>query len=158
MISVNIKNEIKLYNETGKLSTHPYVYCTVTGEKTTMFGSNLANRIKKYGSLEKLLTEFKGRTARNTEKPPKPVRIKKVRTKKVIEKAEDQRYDIPVFKNEPPTVVNLLENKEVCQKLTRSECWRPDIYLNGSKTCDKCNLYKNCSSPLKRLSRSLVRV
>ena len=130
---MNIKNEIKLYNETGRLSTHPYILCTVTGEKTTMFGSNLANRIKKFGTLEKLLTQFVGRKAREVGKPPKPVRVKKVK-KKVLEKNENQRYDIPVFKNTPPETINLLEDKKACMELTTNQCWRPDIYLNGSRT------------------------
>lgn len=151
-----MKDQIKVYNETGKLTTHPYVICTVTGAKTTMFGTNLANRIKQFGSLEKLLKEFKCRAARDIGKPVKAVRIKKLRAKRVIEKNEDQRYDIPVYKNEPHTIIDLVENAEACRELTKTECWRPDIYLNNSRTCDRCPIHRNCASKLKRLIRSVI--
>lgn len=151
-----MKNDIQLYKDTGKLSSHPHIFCSKCQGKTTAFGTNLQGKIKSFGSLEKLLSEFECRACRNQGKAPKVVRIKRKREPKIT-KDENQKYDIPVFKNDPPLVVNLLENKEVCQKLTRTECWRPDIYLNNSKTCDKCNLFTNCASPIKRLTRQLVR-
>ena len=153
---ITMKDQIKSFKDTGKLLSHPHVDCSC-GNKTTMFGTNLISRIATYGSLEKLLTEFKCKSCRNVGKAPRVVRVKKARTKKlVIEKNEDQRYDIPVFKNEPPLSIDLVTNADVCRELTRNQCWRPDIYLNNSRSCDKCSLHKNCSSKLKRLARSYI--
>ena len=152
-----MKDQIKSFKDTGKLLSHPHVYCSCCGSKTTMFGTNLISRIAQYGSLEKLLTEFKCKSCRSVGKAPKVVRVKKARPKKlIIEKNEDQRYDIPVFKNEPPQSIDLVTNADVCRDLTRNQCWRPDIYLNNARTCDKCSLHKNCSSKLRRLARSYI--
>ncbi len=151
-----MKDQIKHYKDTGKLLSHPHVFCSC-GNKTTMFGTNLEARIKQFGgSLEKLLTGFKCRECRNVGKPQKPVKIKKVKKKKLLEKNENQRYDIPAYKYEPPVSINLVTNADVCRELTRNQCWRPDIYLNNARTCDKCALHRNCSSRLKRLVRSLI--
>jgi hypothetical protein len=160
MTKDQINKEIALYKSTGKLSTHPYVLCTKTGNKTTMFGSNLENRIKRFGSLEKLLTEFVSKAARNAGKPPKPVKFKKVRKKKKLETKEENGrvvYDIPAYSNKPPVSIDLVTNADVCADLTRNQCWRPDIYLNNSRTCDKCRLYPNCTSRLKKLAKHVLR-
>lgn len=160
MTKDQINKEIALYKATGKLSTHPHILCSKTGTKTTMFGSNLENRIKRFGSLEKLLTEFVCRAVVNASKPPKPIRIKKVRkAKKLATKEQDGKvvYDIPVYNNKPPESIDLVLNPKVCAEITRNQCWRPDIYLNNSRTCDKCRLYTNCTSHLKRLAKHAIR-
>jgi hypothetical protein len=160
MTQEQINKEIELYKSTGKLSTHPFIYCSKTGTKTTMFGSNLENRIKRFGSLKDLLLKFECRASIKAGKPPKPVHIKKTRkSKKLTTKEQDGKvvYDIPVYNNKPPESIDLVLNPAVCAEVTKNQCWRPDIYLNGSKTCDKCRLYENCASSLKRLSRHYLR-
>lgn len=54
---------IKQYHETGKPSAKK-IPCTVTGRMITCFGSNLALKIKKYGSVEALLENFVSRGAK----------------------------------------------------------------------------------------------
>lgn len=48
------------YYATGKPSSKK-IPCSVTGKMVTMFGSNLHNRVKKFGSVERLLAEFRCR-------------------------------------------------------------------------------------------------
>ncbi len=51
------------YKLTGK-PRQKYIRCTVTGELITCFGSNLASKIKKYGSVETLLNRFVSRAGK----------------------------------------------------------------------------------------------
>lgn len=53
---------IKQYHETGKPSAKK-IPCTVTGRMVTCFGQNLAQKIKRYGSVEALLENFVSRGA-----------------------------------------------------------------------------------------------
>lgn len=54
---------IKQYHETGKPSSKK-IPCTVTGRMVTCFGQNLAQKIKRYGSVEQLLESFVSRGAK----------------------------------------------------------------------------------------------
>ena len=54
---------IQQYHSTGKPSQKK-IPCTVTGKMVTCFGQNLAQKIKRYGSVEALLENFVSRGAK----------------------------------------------------------------------------------------------
>jgi len=56
------------YETTGKLPNTKIPCSSGNGVETTMFGDNLHKRVVKFGGIRNLLTNFKSRGARNTEK------------------------------------------------------------------------------------------
>ena len=150
MTQEQIQKEVKHYKSTGKLTSHPYLTCTVTGEKVMAFGPMLKKKIERHGCLESLLQSFVSRKAKSASKPQKVIKVKKQKKVKLLEKTEDQRYDIPIFKNEPHISLSLREHPEH----TKGACWRPDIYLNSGRTCDDCLLSDYCQSSCKKFSKS----
>ncbi len=54
---------IQQYHSTGK-PAQKKIPCTVTGKMVTCFGQNLAQKIKRYGSVEALLENFVSRGAK----------------------------------------------------------------------------------------------
>lgn len=148
MTQEQIQKEVKHYKSTGKLTSHPYLTCTVTGEKIMAFGPMLKKKIERHGGLENLLKTFVSRKAKSASKPQKVPKLKKPKKVKLLEKTEDQIYIIPVFKNEPPTVLSLQDYPEH----TIGACLRPDIYLNSGKKCDDCHLAEYCQSTCKKFS------
>jgi len=152
MTPQQIQKEVAHYKSTKKLTTHPHLICTMTGEKVMAFGQMLEKKIERYGNLENLLKTFVSRKAKSIQKGPKPQKAsKKPRKEKIIEKI-DEVYDIPTFRNEPPTILNLSEHPEH----TRDACLRPDVFLNNSRTCDECSLSTFCLAPNKRFSKNYV--
>jgi hypothetical protein len=117
-----------------------------------MFGSNLEDRIKRFGSLENLLMEFECRKARNTSKPPKPEKVKKKRKSKKNQESEENEsihYNIPrmgEFLTPPPFDI---------EKESESRCLRPDIFLSNNRHCDGCVHFKYCRSRVKTLPRHI---
>lgn len=148
MTQEQIQKEIKNYQSTGKLLSHPYLTCTVSKEKVMAFGPMLKKKVEKYGGLENLLQSFVSRKAKAASKPQKVAKVKKQKKIKLLEKTEDQVYDIPVFKNEPPTIVSLRDHPEH----TLGACMRPDIFLNSGKVCDDCVMAEYCQSGCKKFS------
>jgi len=148
MTQEQIQKEVKHYKSTGKLTSHPYLACTVTGEKVMAFGPMLKKKIERHGGLETLLQTFVCRKAKSASKPQKVSKAKKVKKTKLLEKTEDQVYIIPVFKNEPPTILSLRDHPEH----TAGACLRPDIFLNSGRTCDDCNMADYCQSQCKKFS------
>lgn len=148
-----LNNEVQAYKATGKLTTHPYILCTKTGEKVTMFGSNLENRIKKFGTLENLLLNFVSRKATQADKPPKVVKEKKPKKTKEA-KVEEILMSIPkVDLSKPRETIILNNNPSVAGEVTKNGCWRPDIFLDSDRTCDYCSLYEVCKSNCRKLSK-----
>jgi hypothetical protein len=148
MTQQQIQKEISHYSSTGKLTSHPYLTCTVSGQKVMAFGPMLKKKIERHGGLEKLLQTFVCRKAQSSLKPPKTVKLKKKKKIKLLEKTEDQVYIIPPFRNEPPTILNLFEHPIH----TSGACLRPDIFLNSGRVCDECSLSSFCLSPCKKFS------
>lgn len=54
-----------------------------------------------------------------------------------------------IFEYQPPTVVDLTKDAEICKKTTESSCWRPDIYLDLG--CVECSINENCACPIKKM-------
>lgn len=148
MTPQQIQKEVQHYSSTGKLTTHPYLFCTVSGEKVMAFGPMLKKKIEKYGSLEKMLQTFVCRKTQSALKGPKIVKPKKKKKTRLLEKTEDQVYIIPIFKNEPPTILNLAEHPIH----TAGACLRPDIFLNSGRMCDSCSMASYCQAPCKKFS------
>lgn len=153
---MNIKNELKLLKETGKLSTYPHIHCSKCNGKTTAFGTNLEGKIKKAGGLEELLTSFECRSCRNAGKPViirVNTGVKKTKRKPKELRTSELLKHPPKMDFPPRQRLSLLEHPEVTAELTSIACVRPDIYLDSERTCDYCNLYQMCKAPCRKLSK-----
>jgi hypothetical protein len=148
MTPQQIQKEIKQYSSTGKLTTHPYLVCTVSGEKVMAFGPMLKKKIERHGGLEELLQTFISRKTKSAFKGPKIIKPKKKKKATLLEKTADAVYIIPQFRNEPRVSLNLSEHPIH----TKGACWRPDIFLNSGKVCDRCHLADYCQSSCKKFS------
>lgn len=156
MTQEQIQKEIRCYNSTGRLTTHPYLTCTASGQKVMAFGPMLKKKIERYGGLEKMLSTFISRKAQSAAKPPKPQKIQKRKSKKTKESlisVENGVYVIPPFKNEPTKSLLLEENPSH----TIGACWRPDIFLNSGRVCDTCHLSSYCLSNCKKFSNKKIK-
>ena len=148
-----IKAEEALLKQTGRLTSHPHIFCVKCSGKTTMFGSNLESRIKKYGGLEELLTSFECRACR--PKKEKHESAKAPRKNKGLSrdsKAAELIRNMPkmVFAERKPIV--LIDNPDFAGEVTRNSCVRPDVFLDSNRSCDFCALYQVCKAPNRRLS------
>ena len=148
MTQQQIQKEIKHYSSTGKLTTHPYLVCTVSGEKVMAFGSMLKKKIERHGGLEKLLQTFVSRKTKSVLKGPKIIKQKRKKKLQLLEKTAEAVYIIPPFRNELPTILNLSEHPIH----TAGACLRPDIFLNSGKVCDDCFHSSYCLSTCKKFS------
>jgi hypothetical protein len=152
----DIKKETALLKETGKLSTHPHIHCVMCESKTTAFGSNLQGKIKKVGSLEKLLLGFECRNCRNAGKPV----VVKISTGMKSKRKPKELRTSELLKNPPkmefkPRVrMSLLKHPELAADVTSISCQRPDIFLDSQRSCDFCNLYQVCKAPNRKLSKA----
>jgi len=150
-----IKAEEALFKQTGKLTSHPHIFCVKCEGKTTAFGSNLQNKILKAGSLADLLNTFECKVCRNQGKPvvvKVNTRVKKKRKNKEL--APSELIKNPPKMNFSPRVrISLLDNPEVTAEVTSIACVRPDIYLDSDRSCDFCNLYQLCKAPCRKLSK-----
>ena len=150
---MNIKNEEQLLKDTGKLSTHPHIHCVKCEAKTTAFGTNLAGKIAKAGSLGDLLLSFECRSCRNADKPQRlPKAPKRKRKDSKAYRKTQLMIDPPkmVFAERKPIV--LIENPEYAAQVTAHACQRPDVFLDSNRSCDFCSLYEICKAPNRRLS------
>ncbi len=74
--------------------------------------------------------------------------VDRKRQKKVAEEYKDKPIVMQWKGSEP---INMVKNKEMCEKVTQHACWRPDIYLDLG--CEACILKDNCACPIKNLKR-----
>jgi hypothetical protein len=148
-----IKAEEALLKQTGKLTSHPHIFCIKCEGKTTAFGSNLAGKIKKVGSLEALLSQFECRACRNASKTPRlPKAPKRKRKDSKAYRKTQLMADPPkmVFAERKPIV--LIDNPAFAAEVTAHSCVRPDVFLDSQRSCDFCALYEVCKAPNRRLS------
>jgi hypothetical protein len=129
------------------------IICNHCEASITMFGSNLENRIKKFGTLWSLLDEFKCRKCTSASRPKKIViKAKKISKK---EKALEKTVDIPKMKFSIPRNVLLSDAPDIIESVSKNgSCIRPDIYLNNDRSCDGCSLFNNCLASIKNLKLS----
>jgi hypothetical protein len=52
---------------------------------------------------------------------------------------------------EPKKKISFINNKELCEEMTKGACLRPDIFLKN-RDCDDCYLNKYCIAPNKIFS------
>jgi len=151
-----IKAEEALLKQTGKLTSHPHVLCSKCHGKTTMFGTNLEARIKRFSSLSALLEGFECRNCRpkqnkpHSDKAPSKKRGSKGAAKQA--KLEDMLRNVPKMQFSDRTPVILVDNPTFAAEVTAHSCLRPDVFLDSSRTCDFCSLYNVCAAPNRRLS------
>lgn len=132
------------YNATGK-PTSKKIPCSVTGAMVTMFGSNLHNRVKKFGSVEALLDGFVSRNAK-----PKKVKVVPVARKRKAKK--DMKPAAPLVKlvaRYQPERMDLM-SRDAVRELTSDNCMRPGLFLDNGRKCTGCPYFENCACALKR--------
>ena len=151
-----IKAEEALLKQTGKLTSHPHVLCSKCHGKTTMFGTNLEARIKRFSSLSALLEGFECRNCRPKQNKPHSDKApsKKLGSKGAAKQAklEDMLRNVPKMQFSDRTPVILVDNPTFAAEVTAHSCLRPDVFLDSSRTCDFCSLYNVCAAPNRRLS------
>jgi len=141
------KEQLESYKNSGKLLS-PKLPCTKCQTPVTLFGSNLENRIKKYGGLENLLNTF---TCRACNSDAKPQREKKIVIKaSKTEEKEEVVYVIPKMKGFIPTNAFLKDTPELVQSMTNFSCVSPQLYLNNNRGCRGCVYFDNCNCALKK--------
>ena len=148
-----IKAEEALLKQTGRLSSHPHIFCIVCEGKTTAFGSNLQNKVSKAGGLEELLSTFKCRSCRNAGKTPRlPKAPKRNKGLSKQSKAAALIKDLPKMQFSERKPIVLVDNPEFAGEVTAHSCVRPDVFLDSNRSCDFCALYNVCKAPNRRLS------
>lgn len=142
------KEQLSNYKKTGHLLNKKIV-CTECTTHVTMFGSNLENRIKKFGTIENLLETFKCRTCVSASKPKKEKKVS-VRKLKKEKKEEIKKMEIPKMKFSIPRDVFLKDAPDIIQAMTSENvCASPNYYLDHKRSCDGCTFFSNCHCALK---------
>ena len=140
------KEQLESYKNTGKLLS-PKLPCTKCQTPVTLFGSNLENRIKKYGGLENLLETF---TCRSCNSASKPQREKKVVVKREKKEQEEVVYNIPKLKISEKRNVYLKDAPDIIESITSNGvCLSPNYYLDHAKQCEGCTFFSYCKCVLK---------
>jgi hypothetical protein len=153
-----IKAEEALLKQTGKLTSHPHIFCVRCEGKTTAFGSNLTGKIKKAGSLEALLSAFECRNCRtagaNKVRLPKAPRSKRgAKGAAKLAKKEELLRNLPKMEFTEHKPIVLVSNPELAAEVTAHSCLRPDVFLDSNRSCDFCALYQVCKAPNRSLSK-----
>jgi hypothetical protein len=141
------KEQLESYKNSGKLLS-PKLPCTKCQTPVTLFGSNLENRINKYGGLENLLNTFTCRACNNDAKPQREKKIV-IKASKTEEK-EEVVYNIPKMKGFIPTNAFLKDTPELVQSMTNFSCVSPQYYLDHGRKCTGCIFADNCNCALKK--------
>jgi len=124
------------------------IQCNKCETEITMFGSNLDNRINKFGTLWSLLDEFKCRKCVSAAKPKKEKKIS-VRFIKRKQKEEKKNLPIPQVKQFVPRNVFLKDAPDIIESYTAFSCAAPQLYLDNGKACHGCAFYTSCKCALK---------
>ena len=147
------KEQLESYKNSGKLLS-PKLPCTKCQTPVTLFGSNLENRIKKYGGLENLLNTFTCRACNSTAKP-KTVKVAVKREKK--EEKEEVVYDIPKMKWTVPRNVMLKDAPDLIEDHTKYSCAAPQLFLDNGRACHGCVYWNNCQCPIKTANEFAIK-
>jgi len=143
-----IKEFVAFYNK-NKSFPGSKIPCIVTGKLTTCVGPWMKKKIKEFGSPENLLRNYKCRGALKAERQIiKPV-TKKRKAKTAIIKDENKDWSIPKIDFTPPRPLTVAEIIEA----SRTQCFRPDIFLSNGRHCDGCEIFEHCTNHLKCLPK-----
>jgi hypothetical protein len=149
-----IKAEEALLKQTGKLTSHPHIFCVKCEGKTTAFGSNLQNKISKAGGLGELLSTFECRQCRNAGKTPRlPKAPRKNKGLSKQSKAAEMIKSMPKMQFSERRRISLIDEPDFAAEVTAHSCVRPDIFLDSNRSCDFCALYNVCKAPNRCLSK-----
>jgi hypothetical protein len=149
--SMKNKEQQENYLKNGHL-INKKIQCNKCEAEVTMFGSNLENRIKKFGTLWSLLDEFKCRKCTSASKPAKPIKEKKARKVKLHKKINEEGevvYDIPKMKFTVPRNVFLKDAPDLITSMTQSTCVNPTLYLDNARNCNGCAFWTHCQCKLR---------
>ena len=150
------KEQQEHFLKTGHL-INKKIQCNKCEAEITMFGSNLENRINKFGTLWSLLDEFKCRACVSASKPKKEKKISVRLIKRKAKEAKKQQV-IPKMVFTPARNVFLKDAPDLQSSISASgACLRPDIFLNGGRTCDNCPYVLNCNATCKSLKYELAK-
>lgn len=138
---------------------HKKIICTkCKNVYISIVGAGLGNLKKQFnGKIKDILTKAECKTCKDILEPiEKKEYVAKVLTREEMEdRAEEVRKNIPkIDLNKPRVSIDMVKNKEVCQEVTASACWRPDIYLDYG--CSECKLAKHCACKSKNLKRKPI--
>lgn len=146
------------YKEHKKLPYNEIFCCECKSYTAKLKGVGFKHAFENSGKdIEKMLQKTMCKECRAIKAPKeKKVFVKRVKTQEEIEEEiEKIRRDMPkIDLNAPRQIIDLKENKEFCQEITKDTCIRPDIYLNNDRTCDNCSIHKYCSCALKKLQNT----
>jgi hypothetical protein len=127
--------------------------CSVTGKLTTCLGPWMIKKIKEFGGPENLLRNYKCRGALKDErKIIKPTMKSKKKQKINLLKDEDKNWSIPKVNFTPPRP---LTDSEIAEA-SKTQCFRPDIFLSNDRHCDGCELFHLCQNRLKNLPKYIA--
>ena len=143
------------YKKNGKFPYKKIICTKCKNDYISIVGAGLGNLKKQFnGNIKDILTKAVCKTCKNILEPKeKKEYVAKVLTREEMEdRAEEIRKNIPkIDLNKPRVSIDMVKNKEVCQEVTASACWRPDIYLDYG--CSECKLAKHCACKSKNLKR-----
>lgn len=151
----SLKEWISYYETNAKFPHDKLVCNNCKNSYVSLKGAGLSNLKKQFeNDFKKILTQAICKTCRDTLEPKeKKEYVAKVLTREEMEdRAEEVRKNIPkIDLNKPRLSIDMVKNKEMCQEVTASACWRPDIYLDFG--CSECKLAKHCACKSKNLKR-----
>ena len=74
------------------------------------------------------------------------------KSKKDIKKEKNAEPKVPSFKE----LVRIpLSNLDVFE-LSKTQCFRPDLFLDNGRHCEGCSFYKDCNLSLKCLPKRII--
>jgi len=144
-----IKNFVVFFNENGSFPGSK-IPCSVTGKLTTCIGPWMKKKIKEFGGAENLLRNYKCRGALKAERQLiKP--IMKSKRRQVAKKLKDENKDwsIPKIEFTPPRPMNQSE----IQETSKTQCFRPDIFISNGRHCEGCEYFDICQNDLRCLPK-----
>lgn len=127
--------------------------CSVTGKLTTCVGPWMEKKIKEFGGVENLLRNYKSRGAMKQERDDaKPIKIRRPRMGKNKPPKPEIEYTVPKFVEYHPVPITFDDVKVI----TKTQCMRPDLFLNNKRNCEGCPYYEVCELHLKCLPKGVA--
>ena len=146
-----IKMFVKYYNENGSFPGSK-IPCSVTGKLTTCIGLWMKKKIKEFSGAENLLRTYKCRGALKAERQIIKLIVNKKRRKITTQlKDENNEWYIPEIEFTPPRPLTQTETADA----SKTQCFRPDIFLTNGRHCDGCEIFDVCQNYLKTLPKYL---
>lgn len=147
-----IKEFVAHYKEYGNFPGLK-IPCSITGKLTTCVGPWMVKKIKEFGSPENLLRNYKCRGAMKEERDAvKPIKIRRPRMSKNKPPKPEVEYTVPKFVEYHPVPITFDDVKII----TKTQCMRPDLFLNNKRNCEGCPYYEVCELHLKCLPKGVA--